>query len=118
MSSTSTAVTPTVSWLAHLRRETERFAVVVRQSPLRAHVPAYPAFTVETLTAHISRALRGRGASTETLRWFIEAFNMPEAHAARLWHAHNGTSRLSCPGFDGDSGYMTPTNSRSAFSAA
>jgi uncharacterized protein (TIGR03083 family) len=58
MSSTSTAVTPTVSWLAHLRRETERFAVVVRQSPLRAHVPAYPAFTVHSLAAHIGRALR------------------------------------------------------------
>jgi uncharacterized protein (TIGR03083 family) len=58
MSSTSTAVTPTVSWLAHLRRETERFADVVRESPLRAHVPAYPDFTVHSLAAHIGRALR------------------------------------------------------------
>jgi uncharacterized protein (TIGR03083 family) len=51
-------VTPTVSWLAHLRRETERFADVVRESPLRAHVPAYPDFTVHSLAAHIGRALR------------------------------------------------------------
>jgi uncharacterized protein (TIGR03083 family) len=58
MSSTSTAVTPTVSWLTHLRRETERFADVVRESPPRAHVPAYPDFTVHTLAAHIGRALR------------------------------------------------------------
>jgi uncharacterized protein (TIGR03083 family) len=58
MSTTSTAVTPTVSWLAHLRRETERFANVVRQSPLRAHVPAYPDFTVQSLAAHIGRGLR------------------------------------------------------------
>jgi len=49
---------PTVSWLAHLRRETERFADVVRESPLRAHVPAYPDFTVHSLAAHIGRALR------------------------------------------------------------
>jgi uncharacterized protein (TIGR03083 family) len=58
MSTTSTAVTPTVSWLAHLRRETERFADVVRESPLRAHVPAYPDFTVLSLAAHIGRGLR------------------------------------------------------------
>jgi len=58
MSTTSTAVPPTVSWLAHLRRETERFADVVRESPLRAHVPAYPDFTVQSLAAHIGRALR------------------------------------------------------------
>ena len=58
MSSTSTAVTPTVPWLAHLRRETERFADVVRESPLRAHVPAYPDFTVHSLAAHIGRGLR------------------------------------------------------------
>jgi uncharacterized protein (TIGR03083 family) len=58
MSTTSTAVPPTVSWLAHLRRETERFADVVRESPLAAHVPAYPDFTVQSLAAHIGRALR------------------------------------------------------------
>jgi uncharacterized protein (TIGR03083 family) len=49
---------PTVSWLAHLKRETERFVDVVRESPLRAHVPAYPDFTVQSLAAHIGRALR------------------------------------------------------------
>lgn len=76
MSSTSTAVTPTLSWLAHLHRETERFAEVVRESPLRAHVPAYPDFTVHSLAAHIGRALRvfdaiaadgGRPTSPEAL---------------------------------------------------
>jgi uncharacterized protein (TIGR03083 family) len=58
MSSTSTAFTPAASWLAHLQREAERFAEVVRESPLRAHVPAYPDFTVHSLAAHIGRALR------------------------------------------------------------
>jgi uncharacterized protein (TIGR03083 family) len=58
MSSTSTTISPTVSWLSHLRRETERFADVVRKSPLRAHVPAYPDFTVHSLAAHIGRGLR------------------------------------------------------------
>jgi uncharacterized protein (TIGR03083 family) len=58
MSSTSTTISPTVSWLTHLRRETERFADVVRKSPLRAHVPAYPDFTVHSLAAHIGRGLR------------------------------------------------------------
>lgn len=33
-------------WLAHPWRETERFADVVTQSPLLAHVPAYPDFEV------------------------------------------------------------------------
>jgi len=45
-------------WLAHLRREAERFAEVVAQSPLQVHVPAYPDFTVHSLAAHIGRALR------------------------------------------------------------
>jgi hypothetical protein len=58
MSSTSTTISPTARWLTHLRRETERFADVVRTSPLRAHVPAYPDFTVHSLAAHIGRGLR------------------------------------------------------------
>jgi uncharacterized protein (TIGR03083 family) len=58
MSSTSTIISPTARWLTHLRRETERFADVVRKSPLRAHVPAYPDFTVHSLAAHIGRGLR------------------------------------------------------------
>ncbi|WP_300612784.1 maleylpyruvate isomerase family mycothiol-dependent enzyme [Trebonia sp.] len=58
MSSTPTAVPPAGPWLAHLRREAERFTQVVRQSPLRAHVPTYPDFTVHSLAAHIGRALR------------------------------------------------------------
>ena len=43
---------------AHVRRETGRFLEVAARSPLQAHVPAYPAFTVETLSAHIGRVLR------------------------------------------------------------
>jgi uncharacterized protein (TIGR03083 family) len=43
---------------AHVRRESGRFLEVAARSPLRAHVPAYPAFTVETLSAHIGRVLR------------------------------------------------------------
>jgi uncharacterized protein (TIGR03083 family) len=58
MSSASTAVPPVVPWLAHLQRETERFAEVVRRSPARVHVPAYPDFTVHSLAAHIGRGLR------------------------------------------------------------
>jgi uncharacterized protein (TIGR03083 family) len=54
MSETTTAE----PWLAHLERETKRFAQVVRQSPLAAHVPAYPDFTVHSLAVHIGRVLR------------------------------------------------------------
>jgi uncharacterized protein (TIGR03083 family) len=50
--------TPPEPWLEHLDRETKRFAQVVQQSPLPAHVPAYPDFTVHSLAAHIGRALR------------------------------------------------------------
>jgi uncharacterized protein (TIGR03083 family) len=46
------------AFAVHIRRETGRFVEVAARSPLRAHVPAYPAFTVETLSAHIGRALR------------------------------------------------------------
>jgi uncharacterized protein (TIGR03083 family) len=46
------------AFAVHIRRETGRFAEVAARSPLQAHVPAYPAFTVETLSAHIGRALR------------------------------------------------------------
>jgi uncharacterized protein (TIGR03083 family) len=45
-------------FVGHLRRETGRFLQVAARSPLQVHVPAYPAFTVETLSAHIGRALR------------------------------------------------------------
>jgi hypothetical protein len=41
MSSASANIPPVEPWLAHLRRETERFADVVTQSPLLAHVPAW-----------------------------------------------------------------------------
>ncbi len=58
MSSTSASIPPAEPWLAHLRRETDRFTQVVRQSPRQVHVPAYPDFTVHTLAVHIGRALR------------------------------------------------------------
>jgi len=44
--------------LAQVERETRRFVEVAARSPLVAHVPTYPAFTVETLAAHIGRGLR------------------------------------------------------------
>jgi uncharacterized protein (TIGR03083 family) len=58
MSGTPTTVAPAAPWLAHLRREAERFAEVVARSPLQVHVPAYPDFTVHSLAAHIGRGLR------------------------------------------------------------
>jgi uncharacterized protein (TIGR03083 family) len=58
MSSAPESIPPVAPWLAHLRREAERFAQVVTQSPLRAHVPAYPDFTVYSLAIHIGRVLR------------------------------------------------------------
>ena len=58
MSSTSASIPPEAPWLAHLRRETERFAEVVARSPRQVHVPAYPDFTVHTLAVHIGRVLR------------------------------------------------------------
>ena len=58
MSERSATVPPPGPWLAHLRRETERFAEVVTQSPLPVHVPAYPDYTVHSLAAHVGRGLR------------------------------------------------------------
>jgi uncharacterized protein (TIGR03083 family) len=56
--STRTPDHPPAAAIDHLRQEALRFAEVAARSPLPAHVPAYPAFTVETLTAHIGRVLR------------------------------------------------------------
>jgi uncharacterized protein (TIGR03083 family) len=58
MSCAPVNIPPVEPWLAHLRRETERFADVVTQSPPLAHVPAYPDFTVYSLAVHIGRVLR------------------------------------------------------------
>lgn len=44
--------------LLHVERETHRFLRVAAESPLAAHIPTYPAFTVETLTGHVGAALR------------------------------------------------------------
>lgn len=43
---------------AHVERETRRVLDVVARSPLAVHVPSYPGFTVESLAAHVGRALR------------------------------------------------------------
>jgi uncharacterized protein (TIGR03083 family) len=60
MSADTTIVSiPAGDWPGHVRREVERFASVAARSPLPVHVPAYPAFTVETLAGHVGRALRG-----------------------------------------------------------
>jgi uncharacterized protein (TIGR03083 family) len=58
MTTSSAGVSPLLPWPTHLRREAERFAAVASRSPLRAHVPAYPDFTVYSLALHIGRALR------------------------------------------------------------
>jgi uncharacterized protein (TIGR03083 family) len=52
---------PAGDWSGHIRREAERFVSVAARSPLPAHVPAYPDFTVETLAAHVGRVLRTFG---------------------------------------------------------
>jgi hypothetical protein len=52
------ALPSTEDSLAYLESETHRFVEVAARSPLASHVPAYPAFTVETLSAHIGKALR------------------------------------------------------------
>jgi uncharacterized protein (TIGR03083 family) len=60
MSTDTTIVSiPVGDWSGHVRREVDRFATVAARSPLPVHVPAYPAFTVETLAGHVGRALRG-----------------------------------------------------------
>lgn len=43
---------------AHVDREIRRVLDVIARSPLAVHVPTYPGFTVESLGAHIGRALR------------------------------------------------------------
>ncbi|MFY9926535.1 MAG: maleylpyruvate isomerase N-terminal domain-containing protein [Streptosporangiaceae bacterium] len=58
MTGTPASIPPSAPWLAHLRREAERFAEVLTQSPRQVHVPAYPDFAVYTLAVHIGRALR------------------------------------------------------------
>jgi hypothetical protein len=55
--------------LAHLEREASRFFEVAARSPLQAHVPTYPSFTVETLTAHIGRALKMVHTIIESGSW-------------------------------------------------
>jgi uncharacterized protein (TIGR03083 family) len=72
--------------LAHVERETRRFVEVGARSPLAAHVPTYPAFTVETLAAHIGRGLRifhtiASGGTHEP----SEVIPAPEGPAAIEW---------------------------------
>jgi uncharacterized protein (TIGR03083 family) len=85
MSETSATAASPGPWLAHLRREAERFAQVVTRSPLRVHVPAYPDFTVHSLAAHIGRGLRlfhaiATGEPTETL-----AIEVPDGEEIADW---------------------------------
>jgi uncharacterized protein (TIGR03083 family) len=54
----TTLATEAEASVVHVERETRRFVEVARLSPLGAHVPTYPAFTVESLAGHIGRALR------------------------------------------------------------
>jgi uncharacterized protein (TIGR03083 family) len=54
----ATSLASAQAFAVHVRRETGRFLEAAGRSPLQARVPAYPAFTVETLSAHIGRALR------------------------------------------------------------
>src|SRR5271155_3805020 len=52
---------PTVSTeelLSYIEIETRRFVGVARQIPLVVHIPTYPDFTVETLSAHLGTGLR------------------------------------------------------------
>jgi uncharacterized protein (TIGR03083 family) len=85
MSETSVTATSPGPWLAHLRREAERFAEVVTRSPLRVHVPAYPDFTVQSLAAHIGRGIRlfhaiAAGEQAETL-----AIEVPDGEEIADW---------------------------------
>jgi uncharacterized protein (TIGR03083 family) len=85
MNSTPTPIPPAAPWLAHLRREAERFAEVVRQSPLRAHVPAYPDFTVHSLAAHIGRALRLFQGIITTDGTDYQSVEVPEGEEVADW---------------------------------
>jgi uncharacterized protein (TIGR03083 family) len=58
MTQSTTTLEPTEAFVGHIERETRQFLDVAGRSPLAATVPTYPAFTVETLTAHVGRALR------------------------------------------------------------
>jgi uncharacterized protein (TIGR03083 family) len=85
MGETSTTATSPEPWLAHLRREAERFAEVVARSPLRAHVPAYPDFTVHTLAAHIGRGLRLFHAIVTTGSAENAAIEVPDGEEVADW---------------------------------
>ncbi|MPV51367.1 MULTISPECIES: hypothetical protein [unclassified Pseudactinotalea] len=62
------------------------------------------------LRDRISRALAGTSLSTETLRWFIEAFDMNQIHADSLWNryrndaarAPSGVGIYAPPGNNGE----------------
>lgn len=54
---------PAKATLAHIWRETTRFAQLATREPLSLPVPSYPAFTVETLTAHVGTTLRSLQAA-------------------------------------------------------
>jgi uncharacterized protein (TIGR03083 family) len=85
MTSSSTTAAPDTPWLAHLRRETERFADVAARSPLQAHVPAYPDFTVHSLAAHIGRGLRLFRAIVSTGSRENPAIEVPNGEEIADW---------------------------------
>jgi uncharacterized protein (TIGR03083 family) len=79
-------MTDNATALAHIERETRRFVEVGARSPLGAHVPTYPAFTVETLAVHIGRGLRifhtiASGGTYEA----TEVIPAPQGPAAIEW---------------------------------
>jgi uncharacterized protein (TIGR03083 family) len=84
-STQTTAQPPAEDWAAHLSRETSRFAEVAGHSPLAAHVPAYPAFTVASLSAHIGRALRTFQALLSGSGQADPAIDVPAGPAVTGW---------------------------------
>jgi hypothetical protein len=89
MSTQFASSTPIETTLVHLDREAQRFFDVASRSPLHAHAPTYPSFTVETLTAHIGRVLRTFHTIIETGAYdeFAEAPSAPEGSAVVEWAA-------------------------------
>jgi hypothetical protein len=81
MGNQSTGLASFEEALAHIKRETERVVEVAANSPLAAHVPTYPALTVEGLSAQIGQTLRATlslvGAGIHTERATIDTPSGP-----------------------------------------
>ena len=85
MSDTSATAASVAPWLDHLRREAERFAEVTARSPLQAHVPAYPDFTVHSLAAHIGRGLRQFHAIVSSGSGELPDIEVPDGEEIADW---------------------------------